>query len=95
MPRPPRYLPKASSPIDGAVAGACVLPCLATAEQLGRVLQVSSRTIHLWAAAGKIPVALRQNKVVRFHPPSVASALGLTLPEFGSARDAPLPPTAQ
>lgn len=61
-----------------------VLPSLATAEQIAHVLQVSARTIHLWAAAGTIPVALRQGKVVRFHPPSVAESLGLDLPEFGS-----------
>lgn len=62
-----------------------VLPSLATAEQLAQVLQVTARTVHLWAVAGTIPVALRQGKVVRFHPPAIAQSLGLNLPEFGSS----------
>lgn len=60
-----------------------VLPSLATAEQIAEVLQVSSRCVHLWAAAETIPTALRCGKVVRFNPPAVAAALGLNLPEFG------------
>jgi hypothetical protein len=62
---------------------ACVLPPLATAEQLAKVIQVSSRTIHSWAETGTIPTALRCGKVVRFNPPAVAAALGIQLPEFG------------
>jgi hypothetical protein len=65
--------------------GGSRLPNLATAEQIAAVLQVTARTIHLWATAEPpvIPVALRQGKVVRFHPPDVAKALGISLPEFG------------
>ena len=70
-------------PNSGEAARVCLLPFLATARQIAGVLQVSTRTVHLWAEAGTIPVALRQGKVVRFHPPAVAKALGLNLPEFG------------
>jgi hypothetical protein len=83
MRRHHRHFPKASPPISGAVAGVRVLPSLATAEQIAEVLQVSSRTVHLWAAAETIPTALRCGKVVRFNPPAVATALGINLPEFG------------
>lgn len=62
-----------------------LLPSLATAEQIAQVFQVSSRTVHLWAAAETIPTALRCGKVVRFHPPAVAAALGINLPEFGAS----------
>ena len=63
------------------------LPNLATAEQIASALQVTARTIHLWATAEPpvIPIAFRQGKVVRFHPPDVARALGISLPEFGIA----------
>ena len=61
-----------------------MLPSLATAEQIGTVLQVTPRTVLYWAAAGTIPTALRQGKIVRFHPPAVAAALELDLPEFGT-----------
>lgn len=71
-------------PVTGSGASSGVLPALATAAQLARVLQVSARTVHLWADAGTIPVALRQGRVVRFHPPAVAKSLGLDLPEFGA-----------
>lgn len=60
-----------------------MLPSLATAEQIAAVLQVTPRTILYWAERGTIPTALRKGKIVRFHPPSVAAALGLNLPEFG------------
>lgn len=66
-----------------------MLPPLATAEQLAEVLQVSPRTIHNWAIDGTIPTAVRCGKVVRFHPPTVAKALGLDLPEFGSQTASP------
>jgi hypothetical protein len=62
------------------------LPALSTATQIAGLLQVSPRVVHLWASSGKIPVALRQGKVVRFHPPAVAQALGLDLPGFGDSR---------
>ena len=61
-----------------------MLPSLATAEQLAEVLQITPRTVHYWAADGTIPTAIRRGKVVRFHPPAVAAALGLNLPEFGT-----------
>ncbi|MCB1130214.1 MAG: MerR family transcriptional regulator [Verrucomicrobiae bacterium] len=61
-----------------------VLPVLATAKQLARVLQVSPRCIHLWAEKGLIPRAIHNTRgTVRFHTASVAAALGLDLPEFG------------
>lgn len=83
MRRKHRHFTKSSSPVSGVEAGVRVLPSLATAEQIAEVLQVSSRTVHLWAAAETIPTALRCGKVVRFNPPAVAAALGINLPEFG------------
>jgi hypothetical protein len=77
--------PKSSSPGTGEKVVGRVLPSLATAEQIAEVLQVSARTVHLWAAAETIPTALRQGKIVRFHPPAVAAALGINLPEFGTS----------
>ena len=67
-------------PKTGGVGEAIVLPALATAQELAAFLQVSKRTIHVWAANETIPTALRCGKVVRFHPPAVAVALGLRLP---------------
>lgn len=84
MRRHHRHLTKSSPPVSGGEAGVRVLPSLATAEQIAEVLQVTSRTVHLWAAAETIPTALRCGKVVRFNPPAVAAALGLDLPEFGT-----------
>lgn len=46
----------------------CVLPVLATAEQIAKPLGVTSRTITAWAASRKIPVALRHGKILRFYP---------------------------
>jgi hypothetical protein len=85
MRRKHRHFTKSSSLVSGVEAGVRVLPSLATAEQIAEVLQVSSRTVHLWATAETIPTALRCGKVVRFNPPAVAAALGLNLPEFGIA----------
>lgn len=82
MRHPSGKLPKSSSPVSGAGVGVHVLPSLATAEQIAGVLQVSSRLIHLWAASGKIPTALRCGKVVRFSPLGVSAALGIKLPGF-------------
>lgn len=48
---------------------------LVTAEQLAAAFQVSVRTVHNWAHAGTIPVALRIGKVVRFALSEVAMAL--------------------
>ena len=75
--------PKSFSPVSGGGGEVHVLPALATAEQIAGVLQVSSRLIHLWAASGKIPTALRCGKVVRFAPLEIFAALGIHLPEFG------------
>jgi hypothetical protein len=72
-----------SSPISVTEEGVRVLPSLATAEQIAEAVQVTPRTVHYWAEAGTIPTALRQGKIVRFHPPAVAAALGIQLPEFG------------
>jgi len=63
----------------------CVLPVLATAAEIARPLGVTSRTITAWAAAGTIPVALRHGKILRFHPPAVSAALGLTVLLAGAA----------
>ncbi len=78
-----RHSSKSSTPVSGVEDGKRVLPSLATAEQIAEAIQVSSRTVHLWASAGTIPTALRCGKVVRFSPPAVAAALGINLPEFG------------
>jgi len=83
MRRHHRHSTKSSTPVTGAGAEVRVLPSLATAEQIAEVLQVTGRTVHLWAAAETIPTALRCGKVVRFNPPAVAAALGINLPEFG------------
>jgi excisionase family DNA binding protein len=53
------------------------LPEFATASQIAKALQVTSRTILEWEAAGKIPAALRTGRTVRFHPGEVAKALGI------------------
>jgi len=63
--------------------GSCVLPVLATAEEIALPLGITSRTVTAWAAADKIPVALRAGKILRFYPPAVAAALGLDVPGFG------------
>lgn len=84
MRRHHRHPTKSSSSVSGAGVSVRVLPSLATAEQIAEVLQVSSRTVHLWAAAETIPTALRCGKVVRFNPPAVGAALGINLPEFGT-----------
>ena len=83
MRRRHRNSPQTSTPHRGSVEEVRLLPTLATAEQIAEVIQVSPRTIHYWAEAGTIPTALRHGKVVRFHPPAVASALGICFPEFG------------
>jgi hypothetical protein len=62
-----------------------VLPQLSTATQIARPLKVTSRLVHIWATSGKIPVALRQGKIVRFSPAEVAKALGIAIPELGHA----------
>lgn len=84
MPSHKRLHRKPLQPVCG-VSGVRLLPALATAEQLAEVIQVSPRTIHNWAEAETIPVALRCGKVVRFSPPAVARALGLRIPAFGIA----------
>ena len=53
------------------------LPNLSTAEEIAKPLNITSRTVLAWAAAGTIPVALRQGRIVRFSPSAVAKALGL------------------
>jgi hypothetical protein len=64
-----------------------MLPSLATADQIGGVLQVSGRWVLKQEEKGVIRAALRVGKVVRFHPPDVAEALGLEyVPEFGVGR---------
>ena len=89
MRRRHRHSLKSTSPTSGAVGGVLVLPPLATAEQIARVLQVTPRTVHYWADRGEIPTALRRGKVVRYHPPDVAAALGLVLPEFSRLPTSP------
>lgn len=68
-----------------------MLPVLATAEQIAKPLGITSRTITAWAAANKIPVALRQGKILRFYPPAVAAALGLDMSGFGGGTPVPMP----
>lgn len=84
--------PKSSKPISAEDPGLCMLPSLATAEQVAAVLQITSRTLHNWAVAGIVPVAIRRGKIVRFHPPAVAAALGLNLPEFGRIKGEDISP---
>ena len=55
------------------------MPELATAEQIGSVLQVSDRQVHLWAQKNLIPTALRKGRIVRYNPLAVAQALGVDL----------------
>ena len=69
------------------------LPALATAEQIAEALQVSARTVHMWAAAGTIPTALRQGRVVRLNPQAVAAALGIELPGLERTGDGGAPET--
>jgi hypothetical protein len=83
VPRNHRQLRKGPSPISGGTGEVRVLPSLATAEQIAEVLQITARTVHYWADREEIPTALRCGKIVRFHPPAVAAALGLNLPDFG------------
>ncbi len=71
----------------------CVLPVLATAAQIAKPLGLTSRTITAWASSNKLPVALRCGKVLRFYPPAVAAALGLTMSELGMVPQA-LPSTS-
>jgi hypothetical protein len=61
------------------------LPTLATAAQIAAPLQVTSRTVTTWATEGRIPVALRCGKILRFYPASVAAALGIDVSVFISA----------
>ena len=88
MHRRVRHTSKITTLLHSDNAEARMLPSLATAEQIAASLQVTSRTVHFWAQAGTIPTALRQGKIVRFHPPSVAAALGIDLPEFGIRQNA-------
>lgn len=77
MRKPPQDSPKPAPDI----------PTLVTADEVAKPLGVTGRTVLNWAAAETIPTALRCGKIIRFHPPSVAAALGIRLPEFGGAED--------
>lgn len=84
MPRRNNRRAKTSSPPgSGAVDGVTVLPALATPAQIAAALQVTARTVLYWSERGIIPTALRQGKIIRFHPPAVADALGITMPKSG------------
>lgn len=48
---------------------------LETAEEVAVRLQVEERTVRVWASAGKIPVAVRVGKVLRFDWAEVAARL--------------------
>jgi excisionase family DNA binding protein len=48
---------------------------LYTAAEIAEMLSVEPRTIHCWAEAGKIPVALRASRTVRFDLDDVKAAL--------------------
>ena len=52
------------TPTRGVASDVFVLPALATADQIATPLQVSSRTVLLWAEQGRIPTALRFGKTV-------------------------------
>jgi hypothetical protein len=77
MSRPHRIHANPPPPGSGGGATTAILPVLATAEEIAKPLQVTARTIHLWGAAGTIPVALRQGRTVRYSPSAVAQALGI------------------
>ncbi len=48
---------------------------LYTAAEIAELFSVETRTIHCWAEAGKIPVALRTSRTVRFELDDVKAAL--------------------
>lgn len=81
---PPTSLQHHLAPLGDRVT----LPRLVTANQLSRTLQVTTRTLTGWAAKGVIPVALRQGRVLRFHPLSVYQALGIDCGSSNLASDA-------
>lgn len=93
MKHPPTILSKNEPQRPGGTP-VVVLPSLATAAQIAAPLQVTSRTITAWAADGTVPVAFRRGKVLRFSPPAVAAALGLSIPEFGALPESTPPATA-
>ena len=79
-----RQKSKNNTPAAGLAGEVCALPVLATSEQIASVLQVTSRTVLFWAERGLIPTAIRCGKIVRFHPPSVARALGMKITDLGT-----------
>jgi excisionase family DNA binding protein len=72
-----RTATRTASPPSQAAESGILGEKLATAEEIAKPINVTSRTILAWAAAGTIPVALRQGRIVRFSPSAVARALGL------------------
>jgi hypothetical protein len=77
--------PSSPSQTAGVDFSNCPLPDLATASEVAGPLKVTSRTITAWAEAGKIPVALRQGRILRFHPASVWAALGIVIPGMANS----------
>jgi len=52
-----------------------------TAEELGKRMKVSPRTILKWAKQGKIPSMRPGPKIIRFNPQAVAQALSPLMSE--------------
>lgn len=48
---------------------------LVTPDQLGKIYQVSGRTIRRWHDEGRFPAEVAEGKVLRFDPDQVAVAL--------------------
>lgn len=63
-----------------------------TARQLAGLLQVSESTVRRLAREGRIPVVRLTTRLLRFHLPSVRSALDVTQEK---ARPARRPPPSQ
>jgi excisionase family DNA binding protein len=62
--------------IDPMNSKPSIVDGLETADEVGKPLGVTGRTILNWAAAGIIPTALRVGRVVRFDFEEVRKALG-------------------
>lgn len=48
---------------------------LCSANKVAEILSIHSRTVHYWADAGKIPVAIRACGIIRFNLDDVMAAL--------------------
>lgn len=59
---------------------------LYTAREIAELLSVEPKTIHNWADAGKIPVAIRTGKTIRFDLDLVTLALANVTTETQKAK---------